>query len=72
LVQRQVSLVRSVLAPAHPGWPGKRGIKQLCVCVCVCVCVSESNVGVNSIDERSVDVSVSVSAACKYRTFGYW
>jgi len=27
------------LVPAHPGSPGKRAIKRLCVCVCVCVCV---------------------------------
>jgi len=25
----------SLLAPAHPGGPGKRAIKRLCVCVCV-------------------------------------
>jgi len=27
----------SLLAPAHPGGPGKRAIKCLCVCVCVCM-----------------------------------
>ena len=27
----------SLLAPAHPGGPGKRAVKRLCVCVCVCV-----------------------------------
>jgi len=25
------------LVPAHPGRPGKRAIKRVCVCVCVCV-----------------------------------
>jgi len=25
----------SLLAPAHPGGPGKRAVKLLCVCVCV-------------------------------------
>jgi len=24
--------------PAHPGSPGKRAVKRVCVCVCVCVC----------------------------------
>jgi len=24
------------LVPAHPGSPGKRAVKQVCVCVCVC------------------------------------
>jgi len=27
------------LVPAHPGSPGQRAVKRLCVCVCVCVCV---------------------------------
>ena len=26
------------LVPAHPGSPGKRTVKRVCVCVCVCVC----------------------------------
>jgi len=30
------------LVPAHPGSPGKRAVKRLCVCVCVCVCVCYS------------------------------
>jgi len=25
------------LVPAHPGSPGQRAVKRLCVCVCVCV-----------------------------------
>ena len=25
------------LVPAHPGIPGKRAVKRVCVCVCVCV-----------------------------------
>jgi len=27
------------LVPAHPGSPGQRGIKRVCVCVCVRACV---------------------------------
>ena len=26
--------------PDHPGSPGKRVVKRVCVCVCVCVCGS--------------------------------
>ena len=26
------------LVPAHPGSPGQRAVKRVCVCVCVCVC----------------------------------
>ena len=28
----------TILVPAHPGSPGKRAVKRVCVCVCVCVC----------------------------------
>ena len=28
-----------LLVPAHPGSPGQRAVKRLCVCVWVCVCV---------------------------------
>jgi len=27
------------LVPAHPGSPGKRAVKRVCVYVCVCACV---------------------------------
>ena len=27
------------LVPAHPGSPGQRAVKRLCVCVCVRACV---------------------------------
>ena len=27
------------LVLAHPGSPGQRAIKRVCVCVCVCVCL---------------------------------
>ena len=26
----------TLLVPAHPGSPGKRAVKRVCVCVCVC------------------------------------
>ena len=28
------------LVSAHPGSPGQRAVKQVCVCVCVCVGIS--------------------------------
>jgi len=28
------------LVPAHPGSPGKRAVKRVCVCVRVCVCIA--------------------------------
>ena len=33
----QIGFIFLVLA--HPGSPGQRAIKRVCVCVCVCVCV---------------------------------
>jgi len=27
------------LVPAHPGSPGQRAVKRVCVCVCVCYTV---------------------------------
>jgi len=30
------------LVPAHPGSPGKRAVKRVCVCVCVCVVCSKA------------------------------
>jgi len=27
------------LVPVHPGSPGQRAVKWVCVCVCVCLCV---------------------------------
>ena len=35
-------LVFSFLVLAHPGSPGQRAVKRVCVCACVCVCVSVS------------------------------
>jgi len=29
------------LVPAHPGSPGHRAVKRVCVCVCVCVCAMQ-------------------------------
>ena len=29
----------AILVSAHPGSPGKRAVKRVCVCVCVCVCL---------------------------------
>ena len=31
----------SFLVPAHPGSPGQRAVKRVCVCACVCVYLSD-------------------------------
>ena len=28
-----------LLVPAHPGSPGQRAIKRVCMCVCVCIAI---------------------------------
>ena len=33
----QIQIGFNFLVPAHPGNPGKRAVKRVCVCVCVCV-----------------------------------
>ena len=35
------------LVPAHPGSPGQRAVKRVCVCVCLSVCLSVCSVGVS-------------------------
>jgi len=34
----KIQIGSTFLVPAHPGSPGKRTVKRVCVCVCVCVC----------------------------------
>jgi len=34
---RKIQIGFTFLVPAHPGSPGQRAVKRLCVCVCVCV-----------------------------------
>ena len=33
----KIQISFTFLVPAHPGGPGKRAVKRVCVCVCVCV-----------------------------------
>jgi len=33
----EIQIGFTFLVPPHPGSPGKRAIKRVCVCVCVCV-----------------------------------
>jgi len=35
----KIQIGSTFLVPAHPGSPGQRAVKWMCVCVCVCVCV---------------------------------
>ena len=72
LTVNKIQIGCTFLEPAHPGIPGKRAIKRVCVCGCVCVwvcgCVS-SLLGIKrstSCDMQTGGVgnsSCSVSAA---------
>jgi len=35
----KIQIGLTFLVPAHPGSPGKRAVKRVCVCVCVCMCL---------------------------------
>jgi len=48
------------LVPAHPGSPGQRAVKRLCVCVCVCVCVQAKLVE-HKRDERESPIGARTS-----------
>ena len=37
----KIQIGLTCLASAHPGSPGQRAIKRVCVCVCVCVFLNE-------------------------------
>jgi len=34
----EIQIGFTFLVLAHPGSPGKKAVKRVCVCVCVCVC----------------------------------
>jgi len=34
--RHKIQIGFTFLVPAHPGSPGKRAVKRVCVCVCVC------------------------------------
>ena len=50
------------LVPAHPGSPGQRAVKRVCVCVCpggeakmsVCVCLPDSQVSISLVIQLEV------------------
>ena len=33
----EIQIGFTLLVPAHPGSPGKRAVKRVCVCVCECL-----------------------------------
>ena len=58
----KIQIYFAFLVPAHPGSPGQRAVKRVCVCVCVCV----ATVG---------QFSCRLSSPCTYdniMTFGYY
>ena len=44
----EIQIGLTFLVLVHPGSPGKRAVKRVCVCVCVCVYVSVGPVDVPS------------------------
>ena len=46
------------LVPDHPGSPGKRAVKRVCVCVCVCVCCHQQCSVLLSAEKRWIGISL--------------
>jgi len=54
------------LVPAHPGSPGKRAVKRVCVCVCsvfICSVMQESEMEV-ALEEYAVEVTQKALDIC--------
>jgi len=60
------------LVPAHPGSPGQRAFKQVCMCVCVLKCFSLYTVPVMfCLDDVFANVSVCVYARMAVSALAY-
>ena len=55
----KIQIVFTFLVRAHPGSPGQRAVKRVCVCVCVCVC-SYSKLKTSGLFPASSSVGVLV------------
>jgi len=42
------------LVLAHPGSPGQRAVKRVCVCVCVCVCSINTQYSITCINNSYI------------------
>ena len=54
------------LVPAHPGSPGEKAVKRVCVCVCVCIHVYVQKDGIiHTTDTTEQCVTASVDVVLK-------
>jgi len=49
------------LVPAHPGSPGQRAVKRVCVCVCVCPPFSFKRLFLNGLQAENVSCKRTVN-----------
>ena len=49
----KIQIGLTFLVPAHPGNPGKRAVKRMCVCVCVTQCHT-ATISIEYIRSRNV------------------
>jgi len=63
----KIQIVFTFLVPAHPGIPGQRAAKRVCVCVCVCVCFVMGCVNVvpASVRRRYITTKCSLPAGAR-------
>jgi len=52
----KIQIYFTFLVPAHPGSPGKRAIKRVCVCVCVCMCAVSTSTAWSDVDRPTSSV----------------
>jgi len=60
---RKIQIGFTFLVPAHPGSPGQRAVKRVCVCVCagVCVCCQLSL-------QFQICATIQITVECVYTT----
>ena len=66
---------RLVLPPAHPGSPGQRAVKRVCVRACVCICVhyfTDTNNSVTTLINNLENLEMSGNLAAVWGASGNW
>jgi len=58
------------LVPAHPGGPGQRAVKRVCVCVCVCVLSGTTRVSRYQKGKTNLDFTEATDSEWQWHQLG--